>query len=171
MLTAKAASLLFCIRSAESFRVLHSGILIVNAAKKGGKYCRAPFDKEETRYDTILVRELALFALSDEELYQKLYKTLYEEFMEAHRHHHFAWCDAFRAYYNSVIQIIMRYHEEFGEIGCRMNLQERCALAWKLTEGFLSDIYLKEENGTENRPRNEICIGKMLDSGQYTFFT
>ena len=37
----KAASLLFCIRSAESFRVLHSGILIVNAAKKGGKYCRA----------------------------------------------------------------------------------------------------------------------------------
>ena len=28
---------------------------------------------------------------------------------------------------------------------------------------------VNEENGTENRPRNEICIGKMLDSGQYTF--
>ena len=139
-------------------------------------YADIPFNQQGERYDAILVRELALFALNDETLYQKLYKTLYEEFMEAHRHHRFAWCDAFRAYYNSVIQIIMRYHEEFGWIGCRMNLQERCALAWKLIEYFLSDIYLEEEpvneeNGTENRPQNEICIGKMLDSGQYTFFT
>ena len=36
--------------------------------------------------------------------------------MEAHRHHHFAWCDAFRAYYNSVICLL--YTSEYMPFNC-----------------------------------------------------
>lgn len=134
-----------------------------------------PYDGKGMLYDSVLVRELALFAYNDETLYQKYYEDIYKKTVEAYRKARFSWNETFRLYYNTIPQITMRYQAEFDWIGKRMTLLERCKLAKEIMGCFLEDILLEgvipdEKDCDNDRPGNEACIGKMLDSGQYSLF-
>lgn len=104
-------------------------------------YHETPTVFHSKQSDEILVRELALFALNDEMLYQACFKKIYEETDKELAACSFRLSRLIQLYFNTVPLVTKRYEHEFGKIGCRMNVMERYQLAWEMASHFFFDLF------------------------------
>ena len=80
-----------------------------------------------------VVRELSLFACNDHKLSEQYFMSIGGIANEARSKSREHWHVVYRAVFNTIPLILLRYHVVFGGIGCRLSLLARLVLAVDLT--------------------------------------
>ena len=87
-----------------------------------------------------VIRELSLFSCSDEELDNRFFNSISTGMQAAHKSGTLDKKEAFRQFYNTIPNIMLRYYVVFGGIGCRLTALGKLALARNLTENYSIDL-------------------------------